>query len=152
MNDETATSGVPAPVRLAVIGWLTAIGAGAAESLVRIALPDPPTPGQLAVRFSIYAILVALVLALRTGRDVVRWSLVVLLGGVGMLSLVVEPISWLLTGGSPAAFLAAVDGPTLLITGLRVLHIAAVVAALAWMFRPAANAWFRPAPSSRGHR
>jgi hypothetical protein len=66
----------------------------------------------------------------------------VLLGGIGTLSLVVEPLSWLAVGGSPTAFLATVDGPTLLITGLRVAHTAAVLAALVLLFRPPATAFF----------
>jgi hypothetical protein len=131
-----------------VIVWITAIGAGVAETLVRLTLADPPTPDELAVRFSIYAALAVLVLALRSGRNAVRWTLTVLLGGVGTLSLIVEPLSWLLTG-SPAPilvteFLVTADGPTLLIVGLRVAHIAAVIGALVLMFRPQANAFFAP--------
>ena len=41
---------VPRPVHLAVTAWLTAIGAGVVETLVRLAMPDPPTGGELAVR------------------------------------------------------------------------------------------------------
>jgi hypothetical protein len=133
----------PLAVRTAVWSWLLAIAAGAAEALVRLALPEPPTATDLAVRFAIYATLVVLVLVLRTGSNRVRWTLAVLLGGLGTLSLVIEPLSWLLDGGSPTAFLATADGPTLLVIGLRVLHIAAVVAAMVAMFRPGANAFFR---------
>ena len=97
------------------------------------------------VRFAIYTVVVALVLALRTGRNAVRWALALLLGGVGMLSLVVEPLAWVLAGGSPATFLAGADGATRLITGLRLAHVAAVLAALVLMFRPRANAFFRSA-------
>ncbi len=43
---------VPAPVRLAERAWLAAIAAGAAEALVRLALPDPPTGSELGVRFA----------------------------------------------------------------------------------------------------
>jgi hypothetical protein len=126
-----------------------AIGAGVAETLVRLTLADPPTPSELVVRFSIYAALAVLVLALRSGRNAVRWTLTVVLGGVGTVSLIVEPLSWLLTGAAPAAilvtdFLVNADGPTLLIVGLRVAHIAAVIGALLLMFRPQANAFFAP--------
>lgn len=133
---------VPPTVRLSVLLWLAAIAAGAVEALVWLALPDPPTPTQLGLRFSIYTVLTVLVLALHTGRNAVRWAVAVLLGGIGTLSLVVEPLSWLAVGGSPTAFLATVDGPTLLITGLRVAHIAAVLAALVLLFRPTATAFF----------
>ncbi|HYH30111.1 MAG TPA: hypothetical protein VD903_06965 [Pseudonocardia sp.] len=134
---------VPEPVRLSLLLWLIAIAAGAAEALVHLLLPVPPTPAQLGARFAIYAVLTVLVLSLRTGRNAVRWAVAVLLGGFGTVSLVVEPVSSLLAGGSPGAFLAAADVPTLLGAGLRVVHVVAVLAALVLMFRPAANAWFR---------
>jgi hypothetical protein len=134
---------VPAPVRLAERAWLAAIGAGAAEALLRLVLPDPPTGSELGIRFAIYAALVLLVLALRSGRNPVRWALTLLLGGVGLLSLVVEPVSWLLAGGSAAGFLAAADALTWAVVVLRVLHIGAVLLALVAMFRPDANGFFR---------
>jgi hypothetical protein len=133
----------PEPVRLSVLLWLTAIAAGAVEALVYLLLPEPPTLAQLGARFAIYAVLTVLVLSLRTGRNAVRWAVAVVLGGFGTASLVIEPASWLLAGGSPGAFLAAADVPTLLGAGLRVVHIVSVLAALVLMFRPAANAWFR---------
>jgi hypothetical protein len=134
---------VPGPVRLAVAAWLTAIGAGVGETLVRLALPDPPTGGELAVRFSIYAVLTLLVLALRTGRRAVRLALTVLLGGLGLLSLLGEPAAWVLAGGSATAFLTEADALTWGVVLTRGLHVGAVVVALLAMYRPAANAYFR---------
>jgi hypothetical protein len=139
----SVASTIPSAVRFAMLGWWTAIAAGAAEALVRLALPDPPTAADLGVRFAIYAALIVLVLGLRTGRNGVRWTLTLLLGGLGMLSLVIEPAGWLLAGGSPATFFGTADAPTLLIVGLRVLHIVAVFGSLAAMFRPSANRFFR---------
>jgi hypothetical protein len=143
--NRTAAPAVPAPesVRLSILLWLTAIAAGAGEALVYLLQPEPPTFAQLGARFTVYAVLTALVLSLRTGRNAVRWAVAVLLGGFGTVSLVIEPASWLLGGGSPGAFLAAADVPTLLGAGLRVVHVVAVLTALVLMFRPAANAWFR---------
>ena len=66
-----------------------------------------------------------------------------LIGGVGTLSLIVEPVRWLAAGGSPAAYLAAADGSTLLIVGLRTAHLVAVLVALIAMFHPRVNAYFR---------
>jgi hypothetical protein len=137
------SSAAPAPVHHSVRLWLVAIGAGVAEALVRLLLPEPPTLPELGIRFAIYTALAGLVLALYTGRDVVRWAVVVLLGGIGMLSLVAEPVSWLLAGGSPAAFLAGADASTLVVTVLRVPHIVAVVAALALLLRPESARFFR---------
>lgn len=135
---------VPRPVSLSIAGWLTAVAAGVAESLVRLVLPEPPTSGELAGRAAIYAAVVALVLALRTGRNSVRWLLAVLLGGLGTTSLVIEPVSWLLGGGSVGQFLAGATAPMLVAAGLRVGHLLAVLTALILMFRPAASAFFRP--------
>jgi hypothetical protein len=143
MTTTTAARPVPGTVSLSVLLWLAAVGAGAAEALVHLFTPVAPTLPALAARFGVYAVLTVLVLALRTGRNAVRWALAVLLGGIGTLSLVVEPVTWLLAGGSPAAFLAAADVPTLVAAGLRVAHVVAVVSALVLMFRPSANAWFR---------
>lgn len=139
----TGISRAPVSVRLSVAGWLTAIAAGAAEALVRATLPGPPTSGQLAGRCAIYAILAAVVLALLTGRDVIRWFVAVLLGGIGTVSLVVEPLRWLADGGSPASFLTAAAPSTLVMAGLRLAHLIAVLTALVLMFRPSAHAFFR---------
>jgi hypothetical protein len=142
MTTTTARS-APAAVQMSVVLWLAAIGAGAAEALVYLLLPEPPTPAELAARFGIYAVLTVLVLALRTGRNVVRWTVAVLLGVIGTLSLVAEPVSWLLAGGSPGEFLVMADAPELVAATLRFAHLVAVFSALTLMFRPAANAWFR---------
>jgi hypothetical protein len=138
-----AVRSAPATVQMSVVLWLAAIGAGAAEALVHLLLPEPPTLAQLAARFGIYAVLTVLVLALRTGRAVVRWTVAVLLGGIGTLSLVIEPVSWLLAGGSPGLFLVTAEAPALVAATLRIAHVVAVLSALVLMFRPDANAWFR---------
>jgi hypothetical protein len=138
-----AARAAPPVVQLSVLLWLAAIGAGVAEALVHLLLPDPPTVGGLAARFGLYAVLGVLVLALGTGRNPVRWTVAVLLGGFGTISLVVEPMSWLLAGGSPGLFLVTADAPALVAACLRVAHLVAVFSALVLMFRPAANAWFR---------
>jgi hypothetical protein len=140
---NVAARTAPAAVQMSVVLWLAAIGAGAVEALVHLLLPEPPTLAQLAGRFGIYAVLTVLVLALRTGRDAIRWTVAVLLGGFGTLSLVVEPISRLVAGGSPGLFLVTAEAPALVAATLRIAHLVAVFSALVLMFRPAANAWFR---------
>ena len=134
---------IPRPVRASVVVWLAAVACGVMESLVHLLLPDPPTAAELAVRFVIYAAIVALILALRSRRDFVRWTLAVVLGGFGTASLVVEPLRWLRAGGSASAFLATATGPALLVVGLRAVHLLCVLTALALMFHPRANAFFR---------
>jgi hypothetical protein len=140
----TPVRSVPGPVRLAVAAWLTAIGAGVGATLVRLALPEPPTGDELAVRFGIYTALALFVLALRSGRNAVRIALTVLLGAVGLLSLLVDPAGWVAAGGSVMGFLAAADVATWAVVLIRGLHVAAVVVALVAVYRPAANAYFAP--------
>jgi len=141
---------LPTELFAATAIWIGAVGAGVTEALVHVFLmPDPPTGPQLLMRGAVYAVVLALVLALPTGRAAIRWALALLLGGIGTLSLVAEPASWLAAGGDPAAFLAAADGPTLLVVALRVLHLAAVIAAMVLMFRPRSSAFFRARAAKR---
>jgi hypothetical protein len=136
------TVAVPRPVYVAMTAWFVAISAGVAEALIRTTQPGGPTAGQLAIRFAIYAALAVLVAALPSGRDIVRWALAIILGGLGTLSLIAGPVGWLLAGGSPTAFLAAANAPTLLILVVRLVHLGAVVLAVVAMFQPAANRFF----------
>ncbi|GAA2870471.1 hypothetical protein GCM10010472_29760 [Pseudonocardia halophobica] len=138
----TTTGTAPTAVSTSVALWFTAIGCGVAETLVRFATPEPPGPIALAVRFAIYLGLAVLVLGLYSGRDAARWAVALLMGLLGTASLVVEPLRWLAAGGAVPEFLAAADGPTIVIVVLRAVHVLAVLAALAAMFRPAADRWF----------
>jgi hypothetical protein len=145
-----STDRLPAELSAATAIWVGAVGAGVTEALVHAFLmPDPPTGAQLLVRGAIYAVVLALVLALPTGRAAARWALAVLLGGVGTLSLVIEPAGWLAAGGDPVGFLTTADGPTLLVVALRVLHLAAVIAAMVLMFRPRSTAFIRARAAQR---
>lgn len=139
----TTTGTAPAAVNTSVALWFTAIGCGVAETLVRFATPVPPGPVALAVRFAIHLGLAGLVLGLYSGRDAVRWAVALLMGLLGTVSLVVEPLRWLAAGGAVPEFLAAADGPTIVIVVLRAVHVLAVLAALVAMFRPGADRWFR---------
>ncbi|MCE0767275.1 hypothetical protein LWC35_30870 [Pseudonocardia kujensis] len=142
----TTTRTPPAVVALAVAFWFTALGCGVAETLVRLATPDPPGPVSLAARFVLHLCLAGLVLALYSGRVAARRAVALLMGLLGTASLVVEPLRWLAAGGSVPEFLAAADGPTIAVVVLRAVHVLAVLAAVTAMFRPAANDWFRAVP------
>ncbi|MBB4677719.1 hypothetical protein [Crossiella cryophila] len=95
------------------------------------------------IRVVVTAILVPLILAFRQGRGWARIALALLLGVAGTLSLVVELISWLAEGNDPVALFAGTDTGFLVFAVVRALHIAAVFGALALMFTPNANGWFR---------
>lgn len=71
------------------------------------------------------------------------------MAGIGTLSLVIGPVTWLAEGGSLSDAVAAVDLGSVLFAASRVVHLGAVVAALILMFHPAANAYLRATtPSS----
>jgi hypothetical protein len=79
----------------------------------------------------------------------------VLLGGIGTLSLVIGPVTWLAEGGSLTDAVAAADLGSVLFAASRVVHLGAVIAAVILMFQPAANAYLRAttrAPAGRGTR
>jgi hypothetical protein len=99
---------------------------------------------QLSIRAVVYVLVTLLIVRLRRGERWVRFALTVLLGVLGMVSLLVEPISWLSAGGAPFDFLAAADAPTLAVVGLRVVHVIAVVVGFSLMYNPTANRFFRP--------
>ncbi|BBG01866.1 MULTISPECIES: hypothetical protein [Pseudonocardia] len=123
--------------------WLGAILAGVAESLVRLAGPIPPTLGELAARSAIYLVLAVLVVQLRTGREAVRWTVVAVLGVVGLWSLIAEPVQALLGETTVIGFLVTASGPELLAAALRTLHVLEVIGALVLLFHPASNEFFR---------
>lgn len=134
---------LPSAVGLSVALWLGAILAGLAESLVRLAAPVPPATGELAVRAGIYLVLGVVVLQLRSGHGVYRWTVLGVLGVLGTASLVVEPVRALADGGSVGLFLESATAPELVAAALRGLHVAEVIAAVVLLFHPAARAFYR---------
>jgi hypothetical protein len=64
----------------------------------------------------------------------------VLYGGIGALSLVIGPVTWLAEGGSLSDAVAAADLGSVLFAASRVVHLGAVIAALTLMFTPTTNA------------
>lgn len=139
-------------VRSAGAAWVAAVLAGAVEATgmaVAWTLGDLPgvSGGSLAVglgvRAAVYTIVLLVVARFWRGRNWARITLALGLGVVGMLSLVMEPISWLAEGHSVADALAAADLSLALVIAIRALHVAAVVVGCVLMFRPASNRYFR---------
>lgn len=124
--------------------WLAAVACGVLEALTNaVAGPDYDVAVQLPIRAVVYALVTLLIVRLRRGERWVRRALTVLLGVLGLASLVAEPISWVISGGAPSVFLSAADGFTLVVVALRAAHVGAVVAGLALMFSPSANRFFK---------
>ncbi len=143
MSSHPAAVSVPRSVRWSIVCWFTALAAGVVETAIwALTSQEYHAAVQLPVRAAVYLIATALIIQLGRGRGWARFALTVLLGVVGLLSLLAEPFSWLAAGGSTAEFLAAADGATLAVLAVRIAHVAAALAALVLMYRPTANVFF----------
>lgn len=139
--------GVPREVQASFLLWLVAVGAGVVETVIRVigSLAGGPDSSGLLVRVIVYAVAVYVITQMRLGKRWARITLAVLLGGIGTLSLVVDPISWLAAGNSLGEVFAQADLLFVFVAPIRAVHLAAVLAALVFMFRPDANDYFRTA-------
>ncbi|MEU7728077.1 hypothetical protein AB0B78_22975 [Streptomyces sp. NPDC040724] len=134
----------PAPVRAAFALWVTAVAAGAFETALMVGRDPAEGFGVgLAVRLAVFTAAVLVAVRMRRGAGWARIALAIGLGVLGTASLVVEPLGFLLDGGSLADALARADALEWVFGVSRTVHLAAVLTAVALMFRPAANAFFR---------
>lgn len=130
--------------------WMGAILAAIVELGVSLAITPADAIAaaeerlaEISVRVVEYAVLLALALAMRGGSNLARHLLALAFGLFGTISLVIEPISWLLQGGDVHAFLAGADGPMWVMILSRIAHVICVVAGTALMYRPADRSYFR---------
>jgi hypothetical protein len=149
--------GVPKAVQASFLLWLTAVAAGVLETIIRVidALAMGWASGSggetdvtgvisgVVIRVIVYTLVVYITTRMRLGKRWARMTLAVLLGGIGTLSLVIDPISWLAGGNSLSDVFTQADLLFFLIAPIRTVHLAAVIAALVLMFLPAANTYFR---------
>ena len=153
--ERSPRPGVPRDVQASFLLWLVALAAGVAETTVGIINFDPAATDvifALGIRLVVTAVLVYIIAQMRLGKNWARITLAVLLGGIGTLSLVIDPVSWLIEGNSLSELLEDVDLAFIVFASIRVVHLAAVLTALVFMFRPAANAYFRAAAGYRRAR
>jgi hypothetical protein len=150
--------GVPKEVQASFLLWLTAVAAGVLETIIRVidALAMGLASGSggetdvtgvisgVVIRVIVYTLVVYIITRMRLGKRGARLTLVVLLGVIGTLSLVIDPISWLAEGNSLSEVFTEADLLFFLIAPIRSVHLATVLAALVLMFLPAANTYFRP--------
>jgi hypothetical protein len=155
--------GVPKVVQASFLLWLTAVAAGVLETIIRII--DASAMGWISgsggetdvtgvvsgvvIRVIIYTLVVYIITRMRLGKRWARLTLAVLLGVIGTLSLVIDPISWLAGGNSLSEVFTEANLLFFLIAPIRTVHLAAVIAALALMFLPSANTYFRGSRSVR---
>ncbi|RSS47753.1 hypothetical protein EF912_26090 [Streptomyces sp. WAC07061] len=97
----------------------------------------------LAVRLTVFTLAVLCARRMRGGARWARVALALGLGVLGTASMVVRPLGYLADGGSVADALARAGALDLLFGAGRGVRVAAVLVAVALMFRPAANLYFR---------
>jgi hypothetical protein len=153
--------GVPKEVQASFLLWLTAVAAGAVEMIIRIIdalLIASGSGGEadliaaisgVVIRVIVYTLVVYIITRMRLGMRWARLTLAVLLGVFGILSLVIDPFSWLAGGNSLSEVFTEANLLFFLIAPIRAVHLAAVIAALVLMFLPAANTYFRGSRSAR---
>jgi hypothetical protein len=152
-------SGIPTQLQASYRLWLLAVAAGLFETaLVVVDATDGQvgSAAQVAVgvagRLLAFTGLAYLAAQLRQGRNRARVALAVLYGGLGTLSLVIGPVTWLAEGGSLTDAVAAADLGSVLFAASRAVHLGAVIAALVLMFHPAASTYLRANPRAPGRR
>jgi hypothetical protein len=146
---DVVRSEPPVAVRAATAAWFLAVGAGVAESVLGVigALSDRSMPiaaivAQVGFRAIVYGgLFVVIDRYFRLGRDWSRHLLAGLLGVVGMVTLLMGPIDWLLTDGDFGAIelTASFFGFAV----IRSIHVMAVITGVVLMYQPDANRWFR---------
>jgi hypothetical protein len=155
--------GVPKEVQASFLLWLTAVAAGVLETIIRIidALLVGSASGSggeadlisaisnVVIRVIVYTLVVYIITRMRLGKRWARVTLAVLLGAIGTLSLVIDPISWLAGGNSLHEVFTEANLLFFLIAPIRTIHLAVVIAALVIMFLPVANTYFRGSRSAR---
>jgi hypothetical protein len=149
--------GVPKEVQASFLLWLSVVAAGVLETIIRVidALPIDSALGSggetdvtgvisnVVIRVIVYTLVVYIITRMRLGKSWARLALAVLLGVIGTLSLVIDPISWLAGGNSLSEVFKEANLLFFLIAPIRTVHLVAVIAALVLMFLPAANTYFR---------
>jgi hypothetical protein len=152
-------AGIPTPLLVSFRLWLLAVAAGLFETTLAVVDATDGEVGSaaqltvgVASRLLAFAGLAYFATQLRRGHNWARVALAVLYGGLGTLSLVIGPVTWLAEGGSLVDALAAADLGSVLFAASRMVHLGAVIAALVLMFHPAANAYIRGTTAARARR
>src|SRR5215207_11344317 len=122
--------GIPTQLQASFRLWLVAVAAGLFETALVVVDATSGEVGSaaevaagVAVRLLVFTGLVALAARLRQGRNWARVALAVLYGGLGTLSLVIGPVTWLAEGGSLADAMAAADPGSVLFAASRAVHL-----------------------------
>jgi hypothetical protein len=150
--------GVPREVQASFVLWLTAVAAGVLETIIRVIDASlislaSGSGGEadvtgVVIRVIVYTVAVYIITQMRLGKRWARITLAVLLGVIGTLSLVIDPVSWLAGANSLREVFTQADLLFFIIAPIRAVHLVAVISALVFMFLPASNNYFRAARSA----
>src|SRR5262249_3326747 len=136
----------------AVTLLLLAIGAGVFETLLVVAnvlwgdgnlANGESLAAGVTVRLVIFVAMTLVALQLHLGKNWARWTIGIVLGVFGLLSLLIQPLSWLMEGHAVSEAFAHLNLASAAFMLSRAAHMLAVVAATALMFVPASNFFFR---------
>jgi hypothetical protein len=143
---------VPQEVKWSFLLWLVAIAAGAFEMIIAViqmfSRGSGPGNGifiQVGIRTIVFAALAYIIVKMYRGGNWARIVLAILLGGIGTLSLIIDPIKWILEGNSLDKAFAGMTLYSFLFGLSRIVHLASVIVAFFLMFRPSANKYYREA-------
>lgn len=133
----------PRAVRMAVGALLTALATGIVEMIAQLwPIPLGDSLAAVAIRLLIYVSVLVVIAFFARGRNWARLVLLFGLGVVGMLSLLIDPVMWMLRDPDLGAFLAGMDAQLAVITGSRIAHITAVIVAVVAMIVPTTRRYY----------
>lgn len=140
---------IPSDIKKSYLLWLVAVGAGVFEMAIAVTqmLSSGSEAGmgimiQVGIRSLIFAAFVYVIVKMQRGNQWARIVLTILLGGIGTVSLLMDPIQWLMEGNSLDTALTGMTVSSTLFGISRIVHLASVIAALIFMYRPSANKYF----------
>jgi hypothetical protein len=156
--NTSAPTPLPTSLQRAVTLWLLAIGAGVFETILVVAnvlwgdgnlANGESLNAGVAVRLVIFVAMTLVALQLRLGKNWARWTIGIVLGVFGLLSLLIQPISWLMDGHAVSEAFAHLNLASAAFMLSRAVHMVTVVAATVLMFVPTSNKFFRARKGSR---
>jgi hypothetical protein len=148
---------MPRAVRVSLILWWLAIGMALVELATPALLASDPAAAfrsrgvELAVRGSVFCLLFVLSLHMAWGWNWARVALTLLFGGLGSLSLIMEPTGWIAAGGDVTGYLSNADAASWVVVAARIAHLLCVLAATGLMYARESRRYFR-ASNGGGHQ
>jgi hypothetical protein len=151
------SAAMPRAVRVSLMLWWLAIAMALVELVVPALLVSHTAAAfrsrgvELAVRGSAFCLLFLLSLQMAWGWNWARVALTLLFGGLGSLSLIMEPIGWIAAGGDVTGYHSDADAASWVVVIARLAHLLCVLAATGLMYARESRRYFR-ASNGGGHQ